>query len=135
MYQHVHTYINMHKHACTHMHTYVYKNTYTYVHTCAPTHIHTCTSSLSPWKGNIYLYALANFLTHDKLHLVLRKIPSLFFIIMNLISKTVQQGNTLMSTILISNVAWHHYRPTMRSRIRHHVHNWYIVYKTPIWLF
>ena len=115
MYQHVHTCIHMHKHAHTHMHTYVYKNTYTYVHTCAPTHIHTCISSLSTWKGKNYLYALANFLTHDKLHLVLR--------------------NSIMSTILISNVAWHHYRPTMRSRIRHHVHNWYIVYKTPIWLF
>ena len=118
LYKQTYTYVptcaHIYTHAQAHAHTHVHKHTYTYVYTCAPTHIHTCILSLSPWKCKNYLYGLGNFLTHNKLHLVIR--------------------DFIMSTILINNVARHHYRPTMRSRIRHYVHNWHIVYKTPIML-
>ena len=55
----------------------------------------------SPWKVNIELHALVNFLTHNKLHLVLK--------------------DSFTSTILTDDVAWCCHKPTKRSRIRHHL--------------
>ena len=68
----------------------------------------------SPWKVNIELHKLVNFLTYNKLHLVLK--------------------DSFTSTILTDDIAWFHHKPTKRSRIRHHMHNMHTVYKTTFML-
>ena len=80
--------------------------------------LHSCNCAETVIPNSIFysilLNYLLNFLTHNKLHLVLK--------------------DSFMSTILTDDVAWCRHKPTKRSRIRHHIHNRHTVYITTFML-